>query len=371
MLLLIAASCKEKTPTSTSSVEMVTVDMKRLEKGTMGDLFSKIELLPLETTEESMVGNVLGYEYVKNLYHIVTDSHYRIHVFDVNGKFISNSAGKNGRGPEEYYTLLDVFYNPITKTIEVLTAEKTVVVYDIHFKFVERKSINKDVKNVIQYAYPISKDVYLFLPSNNEGESEHVLFYDFKKNVVVKDVTLDQLAKANMTKLHFRQEQSDLYFATQSSAFTGYRVNKNRFGLEALFQLDFGSDNIDQALMKKKFPDGKGLSDYLSIESGYPIPMETLYNDQYIFSSIVRNDSFSTLVYNRKTKTYKLLEREYKNKLLSADYYTLDGASLLAITPTAYLDVLVDTALLDEANKAVLSAIDYDDNPVVLRFTLK
>lgn len=371
LIIAISISCKDKQPTRSSSVEAVPVNMKQLKKGLMADLFSKVELLPLETTDEAIVSHVIDYEYVKDAYHIVTDKNFRIHVFDKNGKLISHSAGIIGQGPEEYWTLIDVFYNPLTKTIEVLTAEKTVMSYDSHFKFVEKKRIANDVKELIQYACPISKDVYLLLPSFCEGGMTHVFFYDFKKQAVVKDVVLDHPAKLNGVKQHFRRDGSELYITPNLSAFSGYRVNQKTYELEPLFQLDFGPDNMDLALMKKKYPNGLGVSAYEQNESVCPMPMETWFNNQYIVSAIEQQGLYSTFVYNRETKESKLLEREYTNKQLSADYYTLDGSSLLAISLTAYMDVFVDTTLLDEANKAIWDAIDYDDNPVVIRYTLR
>lgn len=369
--ILLCSCSKKEHREQITTFEKVTVDMKQIVTGTMNELFDKIELLPLETTDSVLVGNILSYIYVKDKYHIVVDRRFVINVFDTNGKCIGNSGNVIGNGPEEYNILLDVLFNPYSNTIEVLTSDMKIKVYDVKFNYVDEKKMMENNHLMYYDAFPVSKDNYMLLPSTLEKDFNHIIFYDFKKQKLVKKISFPYTAQINSVKTPISQVSSEICFIPKVSTYVGYIVDRKSFTLEPSFKIDFRSDSLDMIKLNRKFPEQNRLSDYLFSESNYPIPMETLFNDQFIVSSIHQRNRDLTFVYDRKKHAKMLIDRKFKNGLLAADYYTLDGSTLLAITPPEYLNLFIDTTLLDEKNKAILASINKDDNPVIMRFKLK
>lgn len=71
------------------------------------DLFEKIELIPLETQDSSLVGRLKKIITVKDKYYITVDEKHIVTIFDNNGKYISNSSKMYGNGPGEYMIYSD------------------------------------------------------------------------------------------------------------------------------------------------------------------------------------------------------------------------------------------------------------------------
>ena len=115
------------------------------------DLFSSITITPLEISDNSVIGRLFKGKntiVVPNKYYIVFDKYYTIYLFDMQGKFISNSKQCIGDGPKTYQILQDVAYNPYTNTIDVLDAKNVIYQYDINFKYVNKYKIKHKSKQI-------------------------------------------------------------------------------------------------------------------------------------------------------------------------------------------------------------------------------
>lgn len=85
----------------------------------LSEFVSSISYIPLETSKESLLGNV---EFVipAGDFLIVGTQEYKIKAFNRDGKFI-NDIGRIGKGPGEYVTFGNVFWNNQTKEVIVHT----------------------------------------------------------------------------------------------------------------------------------------------------------------------------------------------------------------------------------------------------------
>lgn len=111
LLLLFSMGCassvkdKEKTETSIPSV---SIDLSRAQYIKWDSLVDTrtVKVVPLETTEESLLGRIGKVFVAEDRFLIVTGS--SMYLFDENGKFLTKIS-KQGKGPGEYLQLLDAY----------------------------------------------------------------------------------------------------------------------------------------------------------------------------------------------------------------------------------------------------------------------
>ncbi len=115
-LILISNSCKNRsTPTEVPAQAIININ----DAQTMNyqPLLDSINYIPLETTDQSLIGNI-GKIYITPSNILIFDSKQTaILLFDKEGKFI-RKIGQKGRGPEEY-----LFFN------EIVFDKKTEIIY--------------------------------------------------------------------------------------------------------------------------------------------------------------------------------------------------------------------------------------------------
>jgi hypothetical protein len=73
----------------------------------LSEIVSDIKYIPLETSKNSLVGEMVRVNYEKGRIYI-NDRSDSVKIFDYDGKFLRN-FGRRGRGPQEY-GFLEIFY---------------------------------------------------------------------------------------------------------------------------------------------------------------------------------------------------------------------------------------------------------------------
>ena len=115
-LILISNSCKNRS-TPTEVPAQATININDAQTMNYQPLLDSINYIPLETTDQSLIGNI-GKIYITPSNILIFDSKQTaILLFDKEGKFI-RKIGQKGRGPEEY-----LFFN------EIVFDKKTEIIY--------------------------------------------------------------------------------------------------------------------------------------------------------------------------------------------------------------------------------------------------
>jgi len=97
------------------------------------DVVKDIEFVPLEMTDESIVGGVSGIKFYKN-YMIFYDYQTKsIFIFDDKGKYI-RKISRVGRGPGEYNDINDFCVHPKTGMITIATDSRKIITYSFDLK---------------------------------------------------------------------------------------------------------------------------------------------------------------------------------------------------------------------------------------------
>ena len=101
------------------------------------DLFSSIELIPLETRDESLV---TAPHFVRDRFFLLNDNYIffrgeHLCVFDHSGKFLHH-IGQKGQGPGDYISVSDIFFDADNPTIYVNNLAINLLEYDFSGKFI-------------------------------------------------------------------------------------------------------------------------------------------------------------------------------------------------------------------------------------------
>jgi hypothetical protein len=134
----------KKTPVSDIPVlkisDLQTVENLKLEDS---DYFDKVEFIKLETTDESILGEITQIEVFENHIYILDKKGISLKKFDLTGKYIQD-IGRTGLGPGEYLAATAFYINPSLKIINISDPLKqSMLQYDFSGKHI--KTIKSDV----------------------------------------------------------------------------------------------------------------------------------------------------------------------------------------------------------------------------------
>lgn len=177
ILFLMGCSSNKKQSVQSEIQDGISVidlsgDLSKVSSLSLSDAAAKIEIVPLEVTDESMLGSI---------YHLdITDQDIWVHQYKDNyiyrfsrtGKFL-NKIGKIGQGPEEYIRIHDFFVDDNSKELYLQTTTPAgLKVYDYDGKFkriASRRSLDDVCRTV--YVQSVLYDNKFFLVQN-------LAFYD-------------------------------------------------------------------------------------------------------------------------------------------------------------------------------------------------
>ena len=101
--------------------DIITVNLDERDEISTKDLFSEIQLIPLETTPESLIRNITQIKFFEDRYYIHDYSRSQIFVFDREGHF-QFALNEKGNGPGEYLNLTDFAIDTTRRNLVVLCA---------------------------------------------------------------------------------------------------------------------------------------------------------------------------------------------------------------------------------------------------------
>lgn len=145
--IIILISCGSKTKNEGSSEKdsllTINIDVKDIKSFEYDSLFSSVSYVPLETKEESFIGNIKTFTATDSCYIIFDNKRQAILRFDFRGHFI-NQIGIRGSGPDEYTYFNDIFYE--TGTHLVYAHERylnKIFVYDLNGNLIRKTPKSK------------------------------------------------------------------------------------------------------------------------------------------------------------------------------------------------------------------------------------
>jgi 6-bladed beta-propeller len=165
--------------------DRIIVDLDKNQKASLFDYFSHIELIPLETSDDILVGYCEDIVPYQNRYYIFDRKLAVVQIFDQDGKFIS-LIDKRGQGPGEYTpNLTSIFLNPFTGNIDI-TDMGCIYSYDLTGKHVRTIPRSEEASGFYWNLIALNDNLYVcHILMLNNLDTHKINYYDVKENKII------------------------------------------------------------------------------------------------------------------------------------------------------------------------------------------
>ena len=377
LLIWVFISCKKANETD---YPVLSVDITKRNIPSVFDIFSKIEIIPLETTDSSLLGersiNITSYN---NHYYTLNQpvpSVFVFYCFDEQGKFI-RQIGSRGQGPEEYNYVNSYVINKSDNTVELLSPFGYIYTYELTGKFVGKKRLPDLVPNYQDIK--LLNDSLRILTSSVGNNEDQLYVYSTKSNTIVNSFYQENPAISPIYTSQLYQYNDSIYFFAPLVS-TVFKINQH--GYEVAYAWDFGAMNPENTKLDSDITK-QHLSELLhdsQIKGIYICPFQ---NDTYYYTQFSRYVDQVIAppinVFYDKRNNKKYVFETFKEDLSffpvywCNDYVLASSATVLfnSVTNTEMPNKKVIPSVLDEENRKKLEAMQEDDNPFIIKYYFK
>ena len=344
--------------------DIITVNLDERDEISTKDLFSEIQLIPLETTPESLIRNITQIKFFEDRYYIHDYSRSQIFVFDREGHF-QLALNEKGNGPGEYLNLTDFAIDTTRRNLVVLCAvSNSLFFYDLGGKFIEKKKLPEiaGAYNSLQFQ---NKDTIAFFTYDYD---HRLKFYSLSRNEILDEYfpedIKDVFCRGVFPFPHaFRRSLTNTIYSLSGATFT------------ELYRWDFGDLNND--IEKLEFHPNMSKQEiiqyakdvYSSKSVNYIIDSQG-QNSRYRYAMVVRQNKYIQLFYNRKNHDLLQFERTKEGLQLYPIYF---GEDFILCTPEGGLPLndLFPEKLRNEDQQRIIQSHSEQENPVLVKYVFK
>jgi hypothetical protein len=299
---------------------------KQLKKGksvSISSIGKELEYIPLETTTNSMMGEILRIEFTTDFIFIVANPCYGLLQFDRNGKFI-RIVGSRGRGPGEYRQISGFCLDQSTKKIYINScwSDCEILEYNFNGQFIRSFKQPLDINGFLVYdTIGFVFEIADYSPSAS-GVIPGIRDYSFlDNNLIITDFECNPLLRIKrhlMRNSNFGTGEIAFYYFNhilhfqQFGADTLYALNGNKLDPYAIFNI--GKNKMDPNIIFTPTNSDevrKKIEDDIWIKS-------VLENPDNLFIKIIVgiSDSSKYCIYKKETsETYLLKENGFENDI--------------------------------------------------------
>ena len=344
--------------------DIITVNLDERDEISTKDLFSEIQLIPLETTPESLIRNITQIKFFEDRYYIHDYSRSQIFVFDREGHF-QFALNEKGNGQGEYLNLTDFAIDTTRRNLVVLCAvSNALFFYDLGGKFIEKKKLPEiaGAYNSLQFQ---NKDTIAFFTYDYD---HRLKFYSLLRNEILDEYfpedIKDVFCRGVFPFPHaFRRSLTNTIYSLSGATFT------------ELYRWDFGDLNND--IEKLEFHPNMSKQEiiqyakdvYSSKSVNYIIDSQG-QNSRYRYAMVVRQNKYIQLFYNRKNHDLLQFERTKEGLQLYPIYF---GEDFILCTPEGGLPLndLFPEKLRNEDQQRIIQSHSEQENPVLVKYVFK
>jgi hypothetical protein len=334
------------------------------------DYFSKVELIPLETTDDVLIGQMSKLIFFRDRYYTLDKQQMIVHVFDKSGRFLFKIDNR-GQGPGQYQLLYDIIINPFTGYLELLSPFGFIYRHDLSGKYIETIRIKSPEILAVHWFIPIDENTYVFYGNSPPFV---VIRYDISTQNIIYQAFEEQYrlgSFSNQDFCPFAYYHDDWYVYHYFNA-ECFKIGEN--GLLTAYIWDFGKLQYDQMKINFTVSDANnhtGIINEVSEKCKYWILCQG-QNWKYIFAQVrIKNLDFKTLIFDKEKQECKYIDAFAESVVLNPLIVTNDY--LMHYCNPGELDEYIVESMLDEENKAILKEQKsiIGANPIILKYTFK
>ena len=380
---LFFASCANK---SENSDEIQVIDVSNPEQVSLGDVFSELEVIYMDTGVESIVPSANYVQPCDDKY-VFKDNRDNFYVFDKKGRFISSSKLVDGHGHGEIVTPMGGCYNPYSKNIEIITPTN-LMFYDVNFKFIKsvplpteyQKTSNNNKPLFFDEIYDLSEHLHVLItPKDNLSQAVNTLFiFDSEKQEIVKTINYDKdvMGKFLNQAFSFQNYADDeIIFIPPCYSKNVYKFDKDNLELRRFISFNYGDEFYTEEDLKpiQKEANPVKIDEYLS-KNYKRSPIRISYDKGKYFILVDSKEMITDaylLIVDTKMNTAKRLPLGNDNDEFQFYPHSYDNILYIAVEAEG-ADVLMNAfpGKVTEINKYNADST-VNDNIAVLKYHLK
>ena len=346
---------------------VLSVNVTQANPPSLFDIFQKIEIIPLETTDHSLIGgqgnNTVFYN---NHYYILDGLSKSFYCFDEHGKFVRKIANE-GAGPYEYIYAADFIINEYNNTAELLSPFGFLYVYELSGKFVKKIRLPNVVPNYQEIM--LLNDSLRILTSSVDNNQDQLYVYSTRSNTIVNSFYRENPAIFNFNNRSLcRYNDSIFYF----KALVNKVFKINQHGYEIAYSWDVGVLNPETTKLDTDITNER-LTDMFLNSQIKGVYNEQFQNDKYyytLFNRSVNQNIVRTNVFYNKRDHKKYVFEKFKEDLAFFPFYWCDDY-VLSSSGSFNTSKSVTLSILDEENAKKLNAMEEEDNPFIIKYYFK
>lgn len=347
------------------------IDLDQKQELSMYELFSAMEIIPLETTKASVLGNPLRKIVVnKGLFYVLDYKQDAIVVFDSQGKYL-RKIDKYGNGPEEYTHLYDFGFNRFDGNLELMSAAGYINVYD-SLGVVYKHTIKlPSYIRAVSYFANMAPDRYLFFCTRKEEEKK-LLIYDRKEDKIVSETY--SIPEFIFFNTPYHHSYSPFYVYADTVCFVqSYNGDVFWMGqdgeLTPRYLWDFMDYNFDISTLKEE-----------TIEFYVKHQRTVGANYATSFLSYGENSKYYITSFRLRKKIHHLIIDKANGKHLVFNTFkeggvcfplSMDETAVYFYASPSELHIAVNSEILNDWNRKKYDAVQPDDNPLIIKYTFK
>ena len=377
LLTWILAACSSQTKETGDNVLKATLKETEV---SLKDLFSRIEVIPLETNDTALMDHVHRIRKVNNKYYILNEdypgfTYINILVYDVEGNFL-HTIGKKGQGPEEYpWLIYDMDIDTEKDLVYMMSPSGMLYLYRTDGSFVRKMNMPEGlIYHGLQF---LNSNQLLSWAGGTDIDNDAMCVLDADSAKLIKGLWRDH-NDPNWDIIEFTYAYQDKIYFTPSIDRQVYEVTSD--SLRIAYEWDFGEDNYDASSVRSRL-EGLTIAEkdekWNEMRKTGGVPYTLLKQGQtnkYYFTNVLgilgeRDDkgyakNYFSLFYEKATGRSFYFKKTTEGLAIRPDMTTEEA--LYQLIPTEDLELLLP--VLDETEKAKVMKRVEDDNPCLVKF---
>ena len=376
--------------TKNSTIETIPVFSNYTTELPFSAFVDTIELIPLETTEENLIGEITRLIFNDGKYYIRSTNsmqNAKLFVFDENGKYLKKIS-KQGGGPEEYIEFKD-----FTMTIDnqvVIADYQKLLYFDSEGKFLHSNKINQSF-SATELLSTKENDILVFLTLPN-------LFQNYLISKIDKEGNQNFFfnpGKEEALKCNFRTIWR-AFLATDSSFYlaypfcdTIYSISPDLKKIASIYYIDYGDKKLPNIPIDPE-DDCLSWQKKLNRLDDYAERISTGIGDNFLYIGIMDKARKGYLsLYSKRSKKILTAQKLVDDMYLLGNVipitpkripHNMDGNDIIwEVEPRILMEgyqrlSAADRETLQQKYPAwdqICSSLKEDDNPVLLRIKVK
>ena len=348
----------------------------------INSFLEKIEIVPLETNDSILfdIPSSIFYDKKSDIYVVMSDMD--VFTFTGDGKSIGNSVKKRGQGPDEYTMVVDMKFNHFLHGIDLLNPYGIIYTYSPTFELLARRTFNPEFP--LSYIMPLDSSHYVFKYASLWVDQE-IGFVNLETGNINLANYDGMISGGNgLEHPHFHKIDNGLYFIPQGIDYYIYQIDTLKKKVSPVMYLDFGKAEIKESELpgrasgkrvdndKARMDVAKAYSErhnFLRKSEQHVIPMQKLFNKDYVYIFIKKGKEMWHYIYNRLKGEGYLIKNEVPMRMYPC--FGMDNNVLLACCLPTELPSVIDRRFMTQQQIEIMESLKDDDNSVIVKYYLK